>query len=53
MDVTADNAAGVNNELDKMLVTTMVRAIPHIPSCQHTETDILACLKLSIILYGR
>jgi len=53
MDVTTDNAAGVNNELDKMLVTTMVRAIPHIPSCQHAETDILASLKLSIILYGR
>lgn len=53
MNAITDDADGINIELDKMLVTTTVRATPDDPWCQDTETNTLDSQKISIILYAR
>lgn len=53
MEETTDDAAGIDIELSKKLITAIVRPARDFLWCQHTETDILTPLQLSIILYGR
>lgn len=53
MRETTDDVATIDIELAKTLITTIVRPARDLVSYQHAETDILAFLKLSVILYGR
>lgn len=53
MEKTTDDVATIDIELAKTLITTIVRPARDFVSYQHAETDILAFIKLSVILYGR